>query len=74
MSRLQTIWTRSQGRPGVVSPCISVCRMSEETGYCSGCWRSLDEIAMWSSLEDAARREVWQALLQREAAHKPAGA
>ena len=73
MSRLQSIWTRSQGRPGVVSPCISVCRMSEDTGYCKGCWRSLDEIAGWSVMDDGAKRAVWQAVLAREAAAKPLG-
>lgn len=73
MSRLQSIWTRSQGRPGVVSPCIAVCRMSAETGYCQGCHRSLDEIAAWSVMEDDAKRAVWQAVLAREAAANPPG-
>lgn len=71
MSRLQTLWTRSQERPGVVSPCISVCRMNARNGYCEGCWRSLDEIAAWSSLDDTSKRRVWQALLQREATAQP---
>ena len=66
-SRLQHVWQRSQGRPGVVRPCISVCRMSARTGYCEGCWRSLDEIAAWSVMDDAQKRRVWHALLAREA-------
>lgn len=48
----------------VGSPCISVCRMGED-GLCAGCLRSLPEIAGWSRMDDAARRVVWQALLQR---------
>ncbi len=41
----------------VPSPCISVCRMSESTGLCEGCLRTIDEIAAWSLLDDAQRRE-----------------
>lgn len=66
--RLQSLWARSQGRAGVVSPCLSVCRIDVATGYCAGCWRSLDEIAAWPSLSDDAKRRVWAALLQRQAA------
>ena len=40
----------------VASPCISVCRMDERTGLCSGCLRTIDEIATWSVLDDDARR------------------
>ncbi len=29
--------------PGVASPCIDVCRMSEADGLCLGCFRTLDE-------------------------------
>jgi len=32
----------------VASPCINVCRMSQETALCEGCLRTLDEIAAWS--------------------------
>ena len=31
----------------VPSPCISVCRMDAVTGWCEGCFRTLDEIAGW---------------------------
>jgi predicted Fe-S protein YdhL (DUF1289 family) len=49
----------------VASPCISVCRMDEATGLCSGCQRTLDEIAAWSALDDDARRAVWIAITRR---------
>ena len=49
----------------VPSPCINVCRMSPSTGLCEGCLRTLDEIAAWSTLDDAARRAVWLQLDQR---------
>lgn len=52
----------------VPSPCVNLCRMDSARGLCSGCWRSLDEIAGWSRLPDAARREVWQRIAERRAA------
>lgn len=51
--------------PAVPSPCIDVCRMDLRTGWCEGCMRTIDEIAQWASLNDAAKRQVWALLLQR---------
>ena len=51
----------------VASPCISVCRMDEATGLCSGCLRTIDEIATWSVLDDASRRGVLDAIAARRA-------
>jgi hypothetical protein len=55
-------------RAAVPSPCVSVCRMDERSGWCEGCLRTLDEIAAWSVLDDAAKRAVWKTLPQRRAA------
>ena len=30
-----------------LSPCIKVCVIDPASGLCTGCWRSLDEIAAW---------------------------
>lgn len=49
----------------VASPCINVCRIDPGTGFCAGCARTLDEIAGWSTLDDAGKRRVWQALPAR---------
>ena len=49
----------------VPSPCISVCRMDAVTGWCEGCFRTLDEIAGWGMSSDAQKREVWKLLLER---------
>jgi hypothetical protein len=53
---------------GVASPCVSVCVMDSRLGLCAGCFRTLDEIAAWSVLDDAARRRVVEALPARRAA------
>ncbi len=61
-------------RPGaarpapVPSPCISICRIDEVSGWCEGCLRTLDEIAGWSALSDERKRAVWNALPARRAA------
>jgi uncharacterized protein len=49
----------------VPSPCISVCRMDAVSGLCEGCFRSLDEIAGWSMMQDEEKRAVWHELVQR---------
>jgi hypothetical protein len=49
----------------VPSPCIQVCRIHAATGWCEGCSRTLDEIAAWSSMDDEAKRRVWQLLPAR---------
>ena len=49
----------------VASPCISVCRMDEASGWCEGCLRTLDEIAVWSMLEDDDKRAVMLDLMRR---------
>lgn len=46
------------GEP-VPSPCVSVCRMDAASGLCQGCLRTLDEIAAWSTMDDAAKRTIW---------------
>ncbi len=50
----------------IPSPCINVCRMSPQTGWCEGCLRTLDEIACWSG----ATREEKLAVLAKLADRK----
>jgi len=51
----------------VPSPCISVCTMDPAGAVCIGCFRTLDEIALWSVLDAAAKRAVLAALPARRA-------
>lgn len=53
--------------PAVASPCIDVCRMDAASGLCEGCLRTIDEIAAWSRMDDAAKRRVWQLIEGRRA-------
>ena len=49
------------------SPCRNICRMDEPSGDCVGCGRTLDEIALWSVLDDGDKRAVWALLTDRMA-------
>lgn len=53
---------------GVASPCINVCTIDPGTGWCAGCARTIDEIALWSALDDADKRAVLEELPGRRAA------
>lgn len=48
-----------------ISPCIGICRLDDETGYCIGCGRTGDEIATWSTAGPGGRRAIWAALPAR---------
>ncbi|MGZ5205612.1 MAG: DUF1289 domain-containing protein [Caldimonas sp.] len=52
----------------VPSPCVDVCRIDARTGWCEGCFRTIDEIAAWGALDDRARRTVWKLLPARRQA------
>jgi predicted Fe-S protein YdhL (DUF1289 family) len=49
------------------SPCINVCRMSQHTGLCEGCLRTIDEIRQWGSASEQFKRSVWLQIKQRQA-------
>jgi len=41
--------------------------MDERTGWCLGCMRTIDEIASWSVLDEAAKRRIGESLVLRRA-------
>ena len=44
------------------TPCINVCLIEGGTGLCSGCGRSIEEIANWSKMTDIERRSIMLSL------------
>lgn len=50
----------------VPSPCVNLCKMDPQTGFCLGCMRTIDEIIAWSKGDDAYKRTVWAELRRRE--------
>ncbi|RGE43770.1 DUF1289 domain-containing protein [Comamonas testosteroni] len=49
----------------LASPCINVCRMTEDRSHCQGCFRTIDEIRAWSKADTDVRSQIWSNLLQR---------
>jgi uncharacterized protein len=47
------------------SPCIKVCLIDPSTNVCSGCHRSLAEIAKWTQFSAAERQRITASLPAR---------
>jgi predicted Fe-S protein YdhL (DUF1289 family) len=58
---------RQIGLAGIATPCIGVCVM-DESGFCRGCARTLDEIGAWTALSPADRLAFMEELPARKAA------
>ncbi|MFZ9649417.1 MAG: DUF1289 domain-containing protein [Fluviibacter sp.] len=52
-------------RPEPESPCVNICRMDTDNHYCVGCWRTLDEIRLWSTMSAEERQGVLDLLADR---------
>lgn len=48
------VWTRKE----IDSPCVRVCVVHPEAGICTGCYRTVDEIARWSRMSPEERRDI----------------
>jgi len=49
----------------IESPCVNLCAIDRGTGWCTGCGRTIDEIAGWSSGSPGWRTAVIAALPER---------
>lgn len=49
----------------VETPCIKVCVLDPETGFCIGCGRTRQEIGGWLSMGPVERRSVMEGLAER---------
>jgi predicted Fe-S protein YdhL (DUF1289 family) len=49
----------------IESPCILVCSIDMNTGYCFGCGRTREEISAWITMTPQARRAVMAELPAR---------
>ena len=48
------------------SPCISICKLNKSTGFCDGCFRTINEISQWPSMTDVERISLLETLRQRQ--------
>jgi len=44
--------------PHIESPCILVCSIDMNTGYCFGCGRTRDEISGWMNYTSTERQQI----------------
>ena len=51
---MDEIWKRAE----IESPCVKICVIHPEARLCVGCYRSIEEIGIWSRLSPEARRAV----------------
>ena len=57
------VWKRGE----IESPCVKVCVLHPEARICLGCYRSADEIAVWSRMTPEVRRAIMEVLPGRKA-------
>lgn len=55
------IWQRAE----VESPCVKICVMHPGARICTGCFRTIEEIAQWSQLTTEERQSILNALPAR---------
>ncbi|MCV6598554.1 MAG: DUF1289 domain-containing protein [Mangrovicoccus sp.] len=56
------VWRRDE----IASPCTKICVIHPETKLCTGCARSLDEIAGWGRMSQEDRARIIEELPGRE--------
>lgn len=49
----------------MLTPCILVCSIDLNTGYCFGCGRTAAEIGAWMGYSDEERRRIMEVLPER---------
>ena len=54
-------WKRDE----VQSPCVKLCVVHPEERICVGCYRTIDEISLWSAMTPHARAVVMEDLPAR---------
>lgn len=48
------------------TPCIKVCKLDPLTGYCLGCYRTIEEIVAWPALNHEEKQRIYHLLEQRK--------
>lgn len=50
----------------VISPCISICKLDKHN-VCKGCFRTVEEIRSWYTLDNDGKRQIVENVKQRKA-------
>jgi predicted Fe-S protein YdhL (DUF1289 family) len=57
----------AMNQPAIETPCIKICVVDPETGFCIGCGRTRGEIGGWLGMSVEQRRNVMETLPERVA-------
>lgn len=47
------------------SPCIGICEIDRDTGFCRGCCRTADEIAAWRDASPDVKQDILDRIFAR---------
>ncbi|MFZ6820658.1 DUF1289 domain-containing protein [Undibacterium sp. Ji22W] len=50
----------------VISPCVKLCKIDNESGLCSGCLRTIAEITIWSKANRETKLQIWKKIDERK--------
>lgn len=50
----------------IQSPCIGVCSMDDASGYCYGCYRTIEEIKGWWGMSQSEQKTLLSVLDARQ--------
>lgn len=48
------------------SPCLKICIYDHTLNYCTGCYRTIDEIKQWPYLNESNKQRIANSLEQRK--------
>lgn len=51
--------------PIIETPCVKLCVIEPETGFCIGCGRTRSEIGVWLDISPTERKTIMDALPER---------
>ena len=54
----------------LASPCVYICQMDKDSGFCIGCFRTIDEITAWSAADNKSRARILKAVASRREDHE----
>lgn len=49
-----------------ISPCVKLCKIDKDSGYCKGCFRTLEEISGWISYNYQEKMIVYKKIKERK--------
>lgn len=59
---MSDVWNRAEPE----SPCVKICLIHPEAKICTGCYRTIGEIAAWARMSPQERREIMETLPERK--------